>query len=217
MIEKRQTDLKDDSETDVCMNFSCSPRPVCSILFPRPLLFWLLCHRSSLSADRPFLPECLLPLSACLEETCWWSSEPPSGLSESHPAGHSHSLKSVSSQRQSKDSWTSVSSEHLCWPAGLSGVTRLCFSLRLRFFIPDWSQIKPGSVGKKQLKIRIWSNKTPSLNSTQINKSNNIITFMVSHSKHYGANCTNAPDTVQHIVAGWKMHAGRVYWESAAR
>lgn len=40
---------------------------------------------------------------------------------------------------------------------------------------------------------------------------------MVSNSKHCGADCKDAPETVQHLVAGWKVHAGRVHWESAAR
>lgn len=60
----------------------------------------------------------------------------------------SHTLqkeKNFSIQFKPLNFWQAFGS-YLCWPAGLSGMTRFCFPLRLCFFISDWSQIRPGSV-----------------------------------------------------------------------
>lgn len=49
---------------------------------------------------------------------------------------------------------------YLCWPTGLSGMTRPRFPLRLCFFIPDWRQIQPESIKKinhKDLKYKVYN------------------------------------------------------------
>ena len=108
MIHKHPPEARDDS----CIHFSRWPHPVCSISHWSRLFLWTLsgwsclsCHLSSLSSHMTSHPGCLRPPPVCPEETGCWSAWPLSDLSESHPAGHSHSF---SGQTQSSDSRTSV-------------------------------------------------------------------------------------------------------------
>lgn len=84
------------------LHFSFSPHPLCSTSEKPQLFWWILsghplfhCHLQSLSPDRAGLWLQLLPRSLCLDEPGCRSSEPLSGLSESHPAGFPHSFTSV--------------------------------------------------------------------------------------------------------------------------